>query len=119
MPTRYLDALVLTIQSKCQTATVSPAKPGDYPFHLSVRRQCAILGVRARACIRKARPTHDNVLEATRDIDALFTARPFVGARRRRLHQNRIRLPKRRRASLKAKPDTFFNSLPGDATSTR
>src|SRR5271169_4982434 len=41
MPTRHLDALLLTIQSgadghcsKCQTATVSPAKPGDYPFYL-------------------------------------------------------------------------------------
>src|SRR5271163_4799490 len=41
MPTRHLDALLLTIQSgaeghcsKCQTATVSPTKPGDYPFYL-------------------------------------------------------------------------------------
>jgi AraC-like DNA-binding protein len=44
MPTRHLAALLLTIQSgaeghrsKCQTATVSPAKPGDYPFYLIKR----------------------------------------------------------------------------------
>src|SRR5271156_2418238 len=43
MPTRHLDALLLTIQSgaeghcsKCRTATVAPAKPGDYPFYLGL-----------------------------------------------------------------------------------
>src|SRR5271167_548906 len=49
---------------------------------LSVRRQCAMLGVARSSVYRKPRPANDNDLEARRRIDALFTARPFFGARR-------------------------------------
>src|SRR5271169_357393 len=49
---------------------------------LSVRRQCAMLGVARSGVYRKPRPANDNELEATRRIDALFAARPFFGARR-------------------------------------
>ena len=49
---------------------------------LSVRRQCAMLGVARSGVYRKPRPANDNDLEAMRRIDALFTARPFFGARR-------------------------------------
>ena len=49
---------------------------------LSVRRQCAMLGVARSSVYRKPRPANDNDLEAMRRIDALFTARPFFGARR-------------------------------------
>jgi len=49
---------------------------------LSVRRQCAMLGVARSGVYRKPRPANDNELEATRRIDALFPARPFFGARR-------------------------------------
>ena len=53
----------------------------DHP-DLSVRRQCAMLGVARSGVYRKPQPANDNVLEAMRRIDALFTARPFFGARR-------------------------------------
>ena len=53
----------------------------DHP-DLSVRRQCAMLGVARSGVCRKPRPANDNDLEAMRRIDALFTARPFFGARR-------------------------------------
>jgi putative transposase len=49
---------------------------------LSIRRQCAMLGVARSGIYRKPRPANDNDLEAMRRIDALFTARPFFGARR-------------------------------------
>ena len=49
---------------------------------LSVRRQCQMLGVARSSVYRKPRPVNDNDLEAMRRIDALFTARPFFGARR-------------------------------------
>ena len=49
---------------------------------LSVRRQCAMLGVARSGVYRKPRPANDNDLEAMGRIDALFTARPFFGARR-------------------------------------
>jgi len=49
---------------------------------LSVRRQCAMLGVARSGVYRRPRPVNDNDLEAMRRIDALFTARPFFGARR-------------------------------------
>ena len=49
---------------------------------LSVRRQCAMLGVARSGVYRKPRPANDNEMEAMRRIDALFTARPFFGARR-------------------------------------
>ena len=49
---------------------------------LSVRRQCAMLGVARSGVYRELRPANDNDLEAMRRIDVLFTARPFFGARR-------------------------------------
>jgi putative transposase len=49
---------------------------------LSIRRQCAILGVARSGVYRKLRPANDNDLEAMRRIDALYTERPFFGARR-------------------------------------
>ena len=49
---------------------------------LSIRRQCAMLGLARSGVYRKPRPVNDNDLEAMRRIDALFTARPFFGARR-------------------------------------
>jgi putative transposase len=53
----------------------------DHP-DLSIRRQCAMLGVARSGVYRQPRPANDNDLEAMRRIDALFTARPFYGARR-------------------------------------
>lgn len=53
----------------------------DHP-DLSVRRQCAMLGV-ARSCLyRKPSPANDNDLALMRRIDALHTKRPFLGSRR-------------------------------------
>jgi len=49
---------------------------------LSIRRQCEMLGVARSGVYRKPRSANDNDLEAMRRIDALFTARPFYGARR-------------------------------------
>jgi putative transposase len=49
---------------------------------LSIRRQCAMLGVARSGAYRTPRPVNDNDLEAMRRIDVLFTARPFYGARR-------------------------------------
>jgi putative transposase len=49
---------------------------------LSIRRQCAILGVARSGVYRKPGPANDNDLEAMRRIDALYTERPFFGARR-------------------------------------
>ena len=49
---------------------------------LSIRRQCAMLGLARSGVYRKPRPANDNDLEAMGRIDALFTARPLFGARR-------------------------------------
>jgi putative transposase len=49
---------------------------------LSIRQQCAMLGVARSSVYRQPQPVNDNDLEAMRRIDALFTARPFFGARR-------------------------------------
>jgi transposase InsO family protein len=49
---------------------------------LSIRRQYAMLSLARSGVYRKPRPANDNDLEAMRRIDALFTARPFFGARR-------------------------------------
>jgi len=49
---------------------------------LSIRRQCEMLGLARSGVYRRRRPANDNDLEAMRRIDALFTARPFFGARR-------------------------------------
>ena len=50
--------------------------------NLSVRQQCAMLGVARSSVYRQPRPVNDNDLEAMERIDGLFTARPFFGARR-------------------------------------
>ena len=49
---------------------------------LSIRRQCQMLSLARSGVYRAPRPANDNDLEAMRRIDALFTARPFFGARR-------------------------------------
>ena len=56
---------------------------------LSIRRQCAMLGLARSGVYREPRPAAipgsspgTNDLQAMRRIDALFTARPFFGARR-------------------------------------
>ena len=56
---------------------------------LSIRRQCAMLGLARSGVYRKPRPVNDNDLEAMRRIDALFTARPVFGARRIRADAER------------------------------
>ena len=49
---------------------------------LSIRRQCALLGLARSGVYRPPRPANDNDLELTRRIDEVFTARPFLGSRR-------------------------------------
>jgi len=49
---------------------------------LSMRRQCEMLGLARSGVYRQRRSADDDDLEAMRRIDALFTARPFFGARR-------------------------------------
>ena len=49
---------------------------------LSVRRQCAMLGVARSSVYRKPAPANDNDLAMMRRIDALHTAHPFLGSRR-------------------------------------
>ena len=49
---------------------------------LSVRRQCAMLGVARSGVYRKPAPANDNDLALMRRIDALHTERPFLGSRR-------------------------------------
>jgi len=49
---------------------------------LSIRRQCQMLSLARSGVYRAPRPANDNDLEAMRRIDALFTERPFFGARR-------------------------------------
>jgi len=53
----------------------------DHP-HLSVRRQCAMLGVARSSVYRPARAANDNDLKLLRRIDELFTRWPFLGSRR-------------------------------------
>jgi len=50
--------------------------------HLSVRRQCAMLGVARSSVYRAARAANDNELALLRRIDELFTRWPFLGSRR-------------------------------------
>lgn len=52
------------------------------PGRLSIRRQCALLGVARSGVYRPLRPANDNDLALTRRIDDLFTAWPFLGSRR-------------------------------------
>src|SRR5215472_14386137 len=53
----------------------------DHP-HLSVRGQCAMLGIARSGVYRQARPANDNELALKRRIDELYTRRPFLGSRR-------------------------------------
>jgi putative transposase len=49
---------------------------------LSVRRQCALLGVGRSGVYRAAKPANDNDAALKRRIDELFIAWPFLGSRR-------------------------------------
>jgi len=49
---------------------------------LSIRRQCALLGVARSGVYRPSKPANDNDLGLMRRIDELFTAWPFLGSRR-------------------------------------
>jgi len=49
---------------------------------LSIRRQCALLGVARSGVYRQRKPANDNDLGLMRRIDELFTAWPFLGSRR-------------------------------------
>ena len=53
----------------------------DHP-HLSVRRQCAMLGIARSGVYRPARAANDNELALLKRIDELFTRWPFLGSRR-------------------------------------
>ena len=53
----------------------------DHP-HLSVRRQCAMLGIARSSVYRWPRAANDNDLALQRRIDELFTRWPFLGSRR-------------------------------------
>src|SRR5690348_15495525 len=53
----------------------------DHP-HLSVRRQCAMLGIARSGAYRPPRPANDDDLWLTRRIDELFMRWPFLGSRR-------------------------------------
>jgi putative transposase len=49
---------------------------------LSVRRQCALLGLARSGVYRAPRPANDDELGVMRRLDELFTAWPFLGSRR-------------------------------------
>ncbi len=49
---------------------------------LSLRRQCALLGVARSGVYRVSNPANDNDAALMRRIDELFTAWPFLGSRR-------------------------------------
>jgi putative transposase len=49
---------------------------------LSIRQQCALLGVARSSVYRPPRPANDNNLALMRRIDELFTTWPFLGSRR-------------------------------------
>lgn len=49
---------------------------------LSIRRQCALLGLARSGVSRPKKPANDNDLALLRWIDELFTAWPFLGSRR-------------------------------------
>ena len=52
------------------------------PAKLSIRRQCVLLGIARSGVYRPPKPANDNDVALMRRIDALFTARPFLGSRR-------------------------------------
>jgi putative transposase len=49
---------------------------------LSIRRQCALIGVARSGVYRPKKPANDNDLALMRRIDELFTSWPFLGLRR-------------------------------------
>ncbi len=49
---------------------------------LSIRRQCALIGVARSGVYRPRKPANDNDLSLMRRIDELFTSWPFLGSRR-------------------------------------
>jgi hypothetical protein len=53
----------------------------DHPL-LSVRWQCAMLGIARSGVYRLPRPANDDDLKLLRRIDELFTRWPFLGSRR-------------------------------------
>src|SRR3982751_2310707 len=53
----------------------------DHP-QLSIRRQCAMLGLARSSVYRLPRPANDDDLALMRRIDELFTRWPFLGSRR-------------------------------------
>ena len=53
----------------------------DHPL-LSVRRQCAMLGIARSGVYRLPRPANDDDLKLLRRIDELFIRWPFLGSRR-------------------------------------
>jgi len=53
----------------------------DHP-HLSLRRQCAMLGIARSGVYRLPRPANDDELALLRRIDELYTRWPFLGSRR-------------------------------------
>jgi putative transposase len=84
---------------------------------LSMRRQCALLGVARSGVYRQRRPATDNDLAVMRRLDELFTAWPFLGSRRmaamlraegHRINRKRVQRLMRRMgiAALGPKPRT-------------
>lgn len=53
----------------------------DHPT-LSIRRQCAMLGLARSGVYRQRRPANDDDLDLMRRIDELFLRWPFLGSRR-------------------------------------
>jgi putative transposase len=93
--------------------------------HLSVRRQCAMLGIARSGVYRLPRPANDDALALLRRIDELFTRWPFLGSRRmtamlraegRTINRKRVRRLMRRMgiAALGPKPRTT-KPAPGHA----
>src|SRR6185312_12763637 len=84
---------------------------------LSVRRQCAMLGIARSGVYRLPRPANDDELALLRRIDELFTRWPFLGSRRmtamlwaegQAINRKRVRRLMRRKwiAALGPKPRT-------------
>lgn len=84
---------------------------------LSIRRQCALIGVSRSGLYRTRRPANDNDLAVMRRIDELFTAWPFLGSRRmtamlraegERINRKRVQRLMRKMgiAALGPKPNT-------------
>jgi putative transposase len=84
---------------------------------LSIRRQCALLGVTRSGVYRQRAPANDNGLAVMRRLDELFMAWPFLGSRRmaamlraegQRINRKRVQRLMRRMgiAALGRKPRT-------------